>query len=131
MLLFTLSEHRGELGLIETLAQIRVKSILDCIVGASFDLLGNVAPSVAVHEMQLHDEHIFLDRPFTLRNVWVQVVVPSLTTLLADTAGKALGDIGPIFGALLGDNSGQDLVLVLGPSTLRKVAAVVQLEPAV
>ena len=58
------------------------------------------------------------------------MVVPPLTALLSDASGEALGDLGPVFGPLRDDNTGQDLVLLLGPGALRKVTAVVELEPA-
>ena len=38
--------------------------------------------------------------------------------------------MGPVLGALLHDDFGQDLVFLLGPGALREVAAVDELEPA-
>ena len=58
------------------------------------------------------------------------MVVPSLTALLSDTTREALGYIGPVFGSLRNDDTGQDLIFLLGPGALRKVAAVVEFKPA-
>lgn len=80
--------------------------------------------------MQFDDQQILLHRPFPLHDVRVQVVVPTLTTLLSYAAWEVLGDLGPVFGALSEHNSGQDLVLLASPSPLCKVAAIDQLEPA-
>ena len=82
-----------------------------------------------MHKVQFDDEGILLDRPLALANVRVQVVVPSFAALLSDASWKALGDVGPVFGALGGHDLGEDLVFHLRPRTLRKVAAIVQLEP--
>ena len=123
-------EQIDENGFIQTLAEIRVVSILDGVVSAASHLLGDITPSVAMHQVQLNDEHIFLHGPLALADVRVQVVVPSFTTLLPDAAGQALGDVGPVFRARPGDDLSQDLVLFLGPCALCEVTAVVQLEPA-
>lgn len=81
-------------------------------------------------EVQAHDARVFLGAPLLLVYVWVQVVVPALAALLADAAGEALGDLGPVAWAILSDNFHEDSVFVLGPGARDTVIYVVQLEPA-
>ena len=49
LLRFLILQESDKAGLIQTLAQIGVVSILDGVISAAFHLLGDVAPSVAVH----------------------------------------------------------------------------------
>lgn len=44
-----LSEESSELGFLQTLAKIRVEAVLDGIVSATIDLLGDVAPAITMH----------------------------------------------------------------------------------
>ena len=126
---FLLLEQLHELKLIEALSQIRIVPVLDRVVRAPIHLLSNVAPSVPMDHMKLDNEQVFLHRPLALANVWVQVVVPPLPTLLANAAWKAFSNMGPVSGASCSDNLSQDLVLLLGPGALSEMTAVVELKP--
>ena len=42
-------------------------------------------------------------------------MVPALTALLADAAGEGLGDLGPVFGTELQDNSCQMFIFFFRP----------------
>ena len=128
--LFSLLEQLHEFKFVEALAQVGVVAVLDGIVGAAVDLLSDVAPTVAMHQVQLDDQKVFFHGPLALADIRVQVVVPALATLLTDAPRQAFGDMGPVAGARRRDNLREDLVFLLGPRALRKVAAVVQLQPA-
>ena len=93
-------------------------------------MLGDVAPAVAMDEMESYDEHVLLDGPLALRDVRVKVVVPSLTTLLSNASGKTLGDMGPVFGTFSDHDSGQDFIFLARPCAFSEVTTVVELEPA-
>ena len=93
-------------------------------------MFGDVAPAVAVDEVESHDEHVFFDGPLAFGDVRVQVVVPSLTTLLSNASGKTLGDMGPVFGTLSHHDSGQDFVFLARPCAFSEVTAVVEFKPA-
>ena len=90
-------------------------------------MLRNVTPAIAVYQVQLDNKHILLGSPLALADVWVKMVVPPLTTLLSDAAGKALGDLCPILGSTSGDNLSQDLIFARRPSGFREVATVYEL----
>ena len=130
LLRFLILEESDKAGLVQTLAQIRIVSILDGVVCAAIHLLGNVAPSVTVHKMQLDNEHVFLHGPLALADVWIQVIMPSLSTLLSNAPWQALGHLGPVLGTLRRDDVREDLILLLRPGALGEMAAVVKLEPA-
>ena len=51
--------------------------------------------------MSIDDDLILLISPLVLADVRVQVVVPTLSALLADAARQLLGDEAPVFGAVL------------------------------
>ena len=44
-----LGQEFSELGLFETLAKIRVESILNRVVSTTIDLLGDITPAIAVN----------------------------------------------------------------------------------
>lgn len=93
-------------------------------------MLGDVAPAIAMNEVESHDEHVFFDGPLALSDVRVQMVVPSLATLLSNASGKTLGDMGPVFGTLSDHDSGQDFIFLARPCAFSKVTAVVEFKPA-
>ena len=113
----------------QSLGQVGVVSVLDGVVGPAIHLLGNVAPSIAMLDVHLDDLDIFLPGPLLLGNVWVQVVVPSLSALLANSAWQALGNVGPIVSAIANDDLSQNSVLFLGPAALGKMLAIVKFKP--
>ena len=47
--------------------------------------------------MSLDDSSVLLLSPFLLHNLRIEVVVPSFAALLADPAGKVLGNKTPVF----------------------------------
>ena len=93
-------------------------------------MLSNVTPAVAVDDVEFDNELVLLHCPLALSDMRVQMVVPSLSTLLSDTTWERLGDVRPIFGAVALHDSGQDLIFLPCPCAFGKVPAVVQLEPA-
>ena len=80
--------------------------------------------------MELNDEHILLQGPLTLADVWVEMVMPSLSALLSNATRETLGHLSPVFGALGSHDVGEDAILLLGPGALGEVAAVIEFKPA-
>jgi len=115
--------------LLQALAEVRVESVLDRIISAAIDTLGDIAPAIAMDQVQPHNEEIFLHRPLSLGDVRVQVVVPALAALLSNATRKVLCYLCPILGAQLNNNYRQDLVLLLRPGAFRKMTAIDELEP--
>ena len=58
------------------------------------------------------------------------MIVPSLTTLLADAPWKILGDLRPVSSTQLLDSKCKSFILLLGPVAKSEMAAVNELEPA-
>ena len=56
--------------------------------------------------------------------------MPPLPTLLANAPWQTLCDMGPISRARCCHDLSEDLVFLLGPGALRKVTAIVELEPS-
>lgn len=55
--------------------------------------------------MSLDDGPVFFVRPSLFLDVRVEVVMPALSTLLANPTWKMFGDISPIFGSVLHDQT--------------------------
>ena len=62
-----------------------VKSVLNVIVNSSRHVLLDLNPFVSEHFVQFHKLQVFRYGPFFFVEVWVHIVVPSFTTLLANS----------------------------------------------
>jgi hypothetical protein len=58
--------------------------VLDVIVRSSWQELCNFGPFVAIVFMRFHYDLVFCFSPLPSLDVWVKVIVPSLSTLLTD-----------------------------------------------
>lgn len=98
--------------------QRAVVVVLDAVVAATIQQLGDVGPLVAIDLVRVEDDLLLdvIDR--RLLNGRIQVVVPPLTTLLARApsdmvlAGELLGDKGPTLGAVPGNQVYDGVVLL-------------------
>ncbi len=52
--------------------------VLDVVVCAAGQMLGDLTPAVSISHVQLQDKIIFLMSPLDFLDAWVQVVVPSI-----------------------------------------------------
>lgn len=105
--------HIGQLAL-----HGRVPVVLDRVVGATFENLGNLCPLVvddAVHEEK---NPLFLFIPVNFLNSRVEVVVPTLSALLAHAAIQVLGNQGPLLGSICNDELQDAPVLFGSPGAL-------------
>lgn len=68
--------------------QSGVESIFYRVIGSTWHVLGDQRPLLTMFKIQIHQLLIFFKRPFVTGNVWVEVVVPSLSALLANSAGQ-------------------------------------------
>ena len=85
------------------------------IVCSSREEFRNLAPLVSVFLVSQNDGSILFRSPFVLFDVWVQVIVPTLTALLTDSPRKCLCDVTPIFCAKFFDVCSKSFVLLLTP----------------
>ena len=107
---------RQPVELAQLAAQRRVPSVLDLVVRAAGQCLGNVGPLVAHRLMRLEELLVFLECPVALVDDRVQVIVPPLAALLARPRGQLGGDHRPRASAMLRDE-GSDLHVLLGGPT--------------
>ena len=96
--------------------------VLNVVISAPRQVLGDLRPSVAQFLMSLYDEHIFLLRPLVLL-----VVVPSVLiikkwlpfpALLANPSREGGGDLTPVHGSVFPHHCDQRVVLFIGPRSL-------------
>lgn len=88
------------------------------IVSPSRDKLGDFRPLVAVFFVCFNDGPVLFLTPFVFLDSWIQVIVPSLTTLLSNSSGKSLGNVAPVLCSKLLDVFSKLAVFLTAPRTL-------------
>jgi hypothetical protein len=58
--------------------------ILDGIVSAAIEVFGDLRPSIPQGLVSQKEQPLLVVAPVLLLDVWIEVVMPSLATLLAD-----------------------------------------------
>ena len=79
----------------------RVPVVLDGVVRAPLEELGDLRPLVSEVLVLLHDDAVLLLAPRPLLDTGVQVVVPPLAALLPDAPRKLRRDHRPLLRAML------------------------------
>lgn len=87
------------------------------VIRSSVQELCDLAPFVAVDPMQPDDFQVLLGCPFVFLDVRVQMVVPTLATLLTNTTWEGLGDVRPVLGSKLFNIFRKFLIFFDGPRT--------------
>jgi hypothetical protein len=90
-----------------------VPAIFHCIVGSSVQKRCNLSPLVAEFRVKLQKSSILLGRPYSVVDLWIEMIPPSLTTLFAKTARHQIGEMSPITYSVTADEI--DNLLVLRP----------------
>ena len=99
----------------DLLAHTGVPVVLDGVLGATLENLGDFSPLVSMVFLENVQDKVLLEAPFGLFNLWVKVVVPSLPALFADLSGQVLGDGAPVAGALFLYELDEKCVLAWAP----------------
>lgn len=97
---------------------VGVPVVLDVVVSAAIDAFADDGPLVAVDFMVQVQHPLFVLRPLELVYLWVQVVVPSLPTLLPDPAWQVVGNVSPLHGPDLVYQTNHQVVFVFAPGSL-------------
>lgn len=95
-----------------------VPAVLDGVVRAPRQGLGDVGPARAAPRVAPQDDLVLGGRPGQLADVGVQLVVPPLPALLARAARQVRREDGPLARAVALDRAQQELVLGGGPGAL-------------
>lgn len=95
-----------------------VPAVLDGVVRAPRQGLGDVGPARAAPRVAPQDDLVLGGRPGQLADVGVQLVVPPFPTLLARAARQVRREDGPLARAVALDRAQQELVLGGGPGAL-------------
>lgn len=69
------------------------------VVSSSRQKLCNLRPLVTILLVSLYNFVILLFGPLVLLDIWVQMIVPSLTALLANSTWQGLSYVAPVFGS--------------------------------
>ena len=70
--------------------------IFDRVVCAALQVLRNDRPLVFVLTVLDVQDELFLKAPVVFLDPWIQMVMPALATLLADSAWQIVSDVGPL-----------------------------------
>lgn len=99
-------------------SEARVEAIFDIVVDSTGHVLLDLHPLVAIFLMEVHELQVLGHSPFLLVEVWIDVVVPSLTTLLSDTPRQKSCYFLPFLKAIFCNFLFQNHVFFRGPVTL-------------
>lgn len=90
--------------------------VFDTVVSSSVKVLRNDSPFVSEDEMTADQNQVFLLSPFFFFDIWVKMVVPSLSALLSLSVFEMLGNFRPTSRTLFSYNLHQLIVLFHRPS---------------
>jgi len=114
--------------LLDNSAQVRslllhggVPVILNCVVCAAFQTMGDLSPLVFVDLVFDEKNELLFLGPLNLLDHRIEMVVPAFTALLANSAREFVGNFGPLLGSLQLYKHQNELVLVFGPRTFDKL----------
>eukprot|EP00967_Tisochrysis_lutea_P108990 scaffold169168_cov26-Tisochrysis_lutea.AAC.2 len=96
-------------------SQRRVPPVLDLVVRAAGDGLGDIGPAITHCAMSIDQSHVLLLSPLTLVDCRVEVIVPALAALLARALREGGSDNGPGLVAVLPHKLDDDGVLPVRP----------------
>ena len=91
--------------------------ILDGVVSSALDIVSYYSPLIFFITIFDVEYPLLIPTPLVFLYDRVQVIVPSLTALLADTAFKRVSDVSPFLGAFALYQHQHFLVFFLGPRT--------------
>ena len=96
----------------------RVPVVLDGVVSATLEEIGDVSPLVRLISVQQVKDPLLLSRPGGVPlDHWVEMVVPSFTALLADSSREMVGDLSPLLRTVEVDQVQQQSILDVSPWT--------------
>ena len=93
-------------------------------------MLLDFTPARSILQIKLQDEDVFFERPLSLDDFRVEVMVPALPTLLANTAIQVASDPGPVLGSIAEDQRAQELILLPRPRSADHMAPITELQIA-
>lgn len=99
------------------LAQRSIEPVLDVVVDSSRHMLLDLDPLVSEHLVQFHELEVLSDGPLLFVEVWIHVVIPPLTALLADSAWEEGSNLLPLLETVLCNLLFEDHVFLWGPVT--------------
>lgn len=74
--------------------------IFNVVISASIQELCYLRPLVPVLNVQLKYFVVFIFAPAIFLYIWVQMIVPSLSTLFPDSSFQIIGDLAPVLGTM-------------------------------
>ena len=89
--------------------------VLDGVVGSPLQDLGDFGPFVAQSAVVQKEDPFFLHTPLDLLDFGVQMVVPSLSALLANPSRQVLGDLRPLLRPVRFNQVQNEPVLIFSP----------------
>ena len=107
--------------------QSGVKTIFDGVVRTTRHVFGNERPFLTICEKQVHQPFVFLESPFILCDVWVEMIVPSFATLFAYPAWEHRCNEVPSLCTVLDDKTLKLLIFLFRPRRLGSSLALILL----
>jgi hypothetical protein len=92
--------------------------IFNVVVSSTIQILSDLRPSIPVLQMKIKYLLVFFFGPTIFLDVWIQVVVPALSALLADSAFEIVCNLAPVLGAIHLHLLNQHTIFFFCPGTL-------------
>ena len=92
--------------------------IFNVIVRSTVQILRDLRPSISVLQMEVQNFLVLFFGPPILFDVWVQVIVPTLSALLSDSAFEVVCNLTPVLGAIHLHLLNQHTIFFFCPGTL-------------
>lgn len=105
-----------------------IETILDVIIYSTWHKLLDLHPLVAVLFVKLHQLDVFSNCPFLFIEIWVNIIIPSLTALFANASRQKGGNLLPFLESEQVNLFLENLVLLIGPVALHSFCVVLILE---
>lgn len=92
-----------------------VPMILDGVVCSQSKIIGHFGPFATMKQKQQIKHPLLFTSPFCFIDVGIEMIVPSLTTLLTNPVRNELRNKGPSFGSMLINRFNQDFIFLFSP----------------
>ena len=126
---FVVFNNAFEWFIFDFLRKVRVESVLDRIVSPARNILSDAAPLIAENAIQSYYFHIFFYCPCIFADIWIQVNVPTFSTLFSNAARQTFCNFTPVAKPMIVDKLDQYFVFGFCPNTT-VTADIVQLHPS-
>lgn len=98
-----------------------IPMILDRIISSTFQYHCNLGPFVALLSVRDEKDPLLFFAPDALLDLWVQMIMPSFSTLLANTARETVSNLSPFLRSFLLYKNEHKLIFFFAPGSFNQI----------